>query len=165
MTFSTDWILCWLQIKIATFSSDIDNNAFEHYLLGCCPLASNSLYLSLFPSFSLRLSLSNLHPAFNLCISFSRCQSVNLVEWVFDSIWIHTNRCLYVCVCVNIVLIHRRPSVSPRPSDNGRTVLIIMSWQLRISCMDCVDCVREFVSLTLTHSIPLYPTLSLSVCV
>lgn len=66
MTFSTDWILCWLQIKIATFSSDIDNNAFEHYLLCCCPLAPNSHFHSL--------------PPLSAFLSPSLSQSVHLVH-------------------------------------------------------------------------------------
>lgn len=64
------------------------------------PIPTSTLSLP-YPFLSLSLSHS-----LNLCISFTRCQSVNLVEWVFDSIWIHTNSCVYiyaqlgVCVCV-----------------------------------------------------------------
>lgn len=99
MTFSTDWILCWLQIKIATFSSDIDNNAFEHYLLCCCPLAPNSHFHSLTP-LSVSLSLSQ-----SICASRSLAAKVLIwlsgfltrFEYIQIAVYIYMHSC--VCVC------------------------------------------------------------------
>lgn len=86
-----------------------------------------------------------LSPSIYLCIYFTHCQSVNLVEWVFGSIWIHIHlHILLVVTCIHththshIFISEYRQFLSG--NDNGHTLLIIMSWQLGISCMDCRLC-------------------------